>query len=84
MSIEIARRDLLLPDAPESARHPDHTPSVAIIIAFLVSIPVSFFTGWAFALWAAIPLLVRVLRRLRGSGRRTTSSPDRPAARHGS
>jgi uncharacterized membrane protein len=49
MSIEIARGDLLRPDAPESARHPDHTPSVAIIIAFLVSIPVSF-TGWAFAL----------------------------------
>ena len=69
MSVEIARGDLLRPDAPESARHPDHAPSVAIIIAFLVSIPVSFFTGWAFALWAAIPLLVRVLRRLGRSGR---------------
>jgi hypothetical protein len=58
---------------------------VAIIIGFLVSIPVSFFTGWAFALWAAIPLFVRVLRRLPGRGRRTTSWPDRrPAARDGS
>ena len=85
MSIEIARGDLLRPDAPESARHPDHTASVAVILAFLVSIPVSFFTGWAFALWATIPLLVRVLRRLPGIGRWTTNSPDRrPAARDGS
>ncbi len=84
MSIEIARGGLLRPGAPESARHPDHTPSLAVIIAFLVSIPVSFFTGWAFALWAAIPLLVRVLRRLPGSRRRTTSSPHPPAAGHGS
>jgi hypothetical protein len=81
MSIEIARGDLLRPDAPESARHPDHTPSVAIIIAFLVSIPVSFFTGWAFALWAAIPLLVRVLRRLRRSGRTTAHPAARPPGR---
>ena len=83
MSVEIARGDLLRPGAPESARHPDHAASVAVIIAFLVSIPVSFFTGWAFALWATIPLLVRVLRRLPGrSGRWTTNSPDRrPAAR---
>ena len=65
MSSEIARGGLLRPGAPESARHPDHAASLAIIIAFLVSIPVSFFTEWAFALWATAPLLTRVLRRLR-------------------
>jgi uncharacterized membrane protein len=85
MSSEIARGGLLRPDTPESARHPDHTPSVAIIIAFLVSIPVSFFTEWAFALWATAPLLARVLRRFPGRGRQNASSPDRhPAARPGS
>jgi len=85
MSHEIARGGLLRASAPESARHPDHSPSLAIIITFLVSIPVSFFTGWAFAVWGATPLLVRVLRRLRGSGRPATSPPDgRPAARRGS
>jgi uncharacterized membrane protein len=77
MSSEIARAGLLRPGAPESARHPDHSASVAIIIAFLVSIPVSFFTEWAFALWATAPLLTRVLRRLPGRGRRTTSPPGR-------
>jgi hypothetical protein len=85
MSSEIARGGLLRPGAPESARHPDHAASVAIIIAFLVSIPVSFFTEWAFALWATAPLLTRVLRRLPASARRITGSPDRrPAARDGS
>jgi uncharacterized membrane protein len=82
MSSEIARGGLLRPGAPESARHPDHAASLAIIIAFLVSIPVSFFTEWAFALWATAPLLTRVLRRLPGRGRRTTGSPQ--AARRGS
>jgi TMEM175 potassium channel family protein len=85
MSSEIARAGLLRPGAPESARHPDHAASVAIIIAFLVSIPVSFFTEWAFALWASAPLLTRVLRRLPSRGRQTVSSPDRrPAAGDGS
>ena len=85
MSREIARGGLLRPGAPESARHPDHAASVAIIITFLVSIPVSFFTGWAFAVWAVTPLLVRVLRRLRARGRWPTSSPGRrPAAKGGS
>ena len=85
MSDEIARGGLLRPGAPESARHPDHARSLAVIIAFLVSIPVSFFTGWAFALWAAIPLLVRVVRRLPGRRRRTAVWPDqRPSARDGS
>ena len=85
MSSEIARAGLLRRGAPESARHPDHAASVAIIIAFLVSIPVSFFTEWAFALWATAPLLTRVLRRLSGRRRQTASSPDRrPAAGNGS
>jgi uncharacterized membrane protein len=80
MSGEIARGGLLRQGAPESARHPDHAPSLAIIIAFSVSIPVSFFTEWAFALWATAPLLARVIRRLTGSGRRTTSPPGRQRA----
>jgi uncharacterized membrane protein len=87
MSREIARGNLLRPDAPESVRHPDHVASLSVIIAFLVSIPVAFVVGgWTFAQWGAAPLLSRVLRRRLGGGRRTTSSPDRrrPAARHGS
>jgi uncharacterized membrane protein len=86
MSVEVARGNLLRPEAPESARHPDHAPSVAIIIAFLISIPVSFYTEWAFALWGTVPVIVRVLRRFPGSRRRTPNSPDgsRPPAGPGS
>ena len=80
MSREIARGDLLRPDAPGSARHPDHASSLSIIIAFLVSIPIAFVTPWAFALWAAGPLIARVLRRVRGRRRRAVD-PSGPAAR---
>lgn len=74
MSREIRGRDLMRPDAPESARHPDDMHSVVLIGVFVVSIPVAFAAGqWAFALWAAIPLLSRVLRRLQRG----------PLARHG-
>lgn len=85
MSREIARGGLLRPGAPESASHPDHAPSLAVIVAFLVSIPVAFVTAWAFALWGAVPLFAWVLRRLAGSRRHAASSPDRrpPAARPG-
>jgi uncharacterized membrane protein len=70
MSQEITRRDLLRPDAPESARRPDHVPSVTIIVTFLVSIPVAFFSPWAFALWAAVPVITRATRRYAGRTRR--------------
>ena len=84
MSDEIARGGLLRPGAPESARHPDHARSLAIIIAFLVSIPVSFFTGWAFALWAdhpaARPGAAEAPRPL-GGGSRTRPTSARPPGR---
>lgn len=69
MNRELSRGDLLRPDAPASARHPDYVPSLAIVAMFLVSIPVAFVTAWAFALWVAVPLLTRLVRRrLLGNG----------------
>jgi len=59
---------LLRPDAPESARHPDNVVSFTVIALFALAIPVAFFTIWAFALWAAIPLLIRVERWRRAGG----------------
>jgi hypothetical protein len=32
---------------------------------FLISIPVSFFTGWAYVCWVAGPLVASVIRRVR-------------------
>jgi hypothetical protein len=40
---------------------------------FLVSIPVAFVSGWAYAFWAASALLTRVLQRLRDKGRHATN-----------
>jgi uncharacterized membrane protein len=62
MSRVVIRDDLLRPDAPETARHPDHLVSHTVIVMFALSIPVAFFTPWSFALWAVIPLLTRAIR----------------------
>jgi uncharacterized membrane protein len=64
MSRQVQRGHMLCPDAPDSAQRPDNAPYLAVIVTFLVSIPVAFATTWAFALWIAIPLVTRGLRRL--------------------
>ena len=71
-SREAQRGRMLRPDAPESARHPDSVPHLAVIITFLVSIPVAFVTPWAYAVWAAVPLTSRGLRLLIAHGRHAT------------
>jgi uncharacterized membrane protein len=62
MSRVVIHADLLRPDAPEAARHPDNVVSITVIVMFALAIPVAFFTAWAFALWAAIPVLIRAIR----------------------
>jgi uncharacterized membrane protein len=64
MNRHISREALLRPNAPAAARHPDNSHYLALIIAFLVSIPLAFATAWAIALWASVPVLSAVLRRL--------------------
>jgi uncharacterized membrane protein len=49
MSREAHRGRMLRPDAPEGAHRPDSVPYLAVIVTFLVSIPVAFATVWAFA-----------------------------------
>jgi uncharacterized membrane protein len=66
MGREIRDKGLMRTDAPESARHPENSHTLTLVVVFLISIPVAFAAGqWAFALWVAIPVLGRVLRRLR-------------------
>ena len=62
MNRELVRADLLRPGAPEAARHPDNVVSLTIIVMWTLSIPVAFFSAWAFAFWAAVPQVVRVVR----------------------
>ena len=64
MSREVRLNGMLRPDAPESAHHPDTFSFLAIILTFVVSIPVAFFTSGAYWIWAASPLVSRGLKRL--------------------
>ena len=62
--VGVARNDLLRPGSP-----PDLVRNSAIGLAglsatFLISIPVCFFTPWAYALWVAIPVTSRIVRRV--------------------
>jgi uncharacterized membrane protein len=77
MSREAQLRHMLRSDAPESARRPDSVPYLAVIITLLVSIPVAFAAGGlAFAVWIAISLTSRGLRRLIAHGRHATGDAD--------
>jgi uncharacterized membrane protein len=77
MSREAQLRHMLRSDAPESARRPDSVPYLAVIITLLVSIPVAFAAGGlAFAVWIAISLTSRGLRRLIAHGRHATGDGD--------
>jgi uncharacterized membrane protein len=78
MSRQISRANLLRADAPAAARHPDNSHSLALIVTFLVSIPLAFATVWAFALWMSVPVLSPVLRRLLASGRHAADEAGRP------
>jgi uncharacterized membrane protein len=69
LSLEAQRGRMLRRDAPESAHRSDSVPYLAVIVSFLVSIPVAFITAWAFALWIAVPLTSRGLRLLMAHGR---------------
>jgi uncharacterized membrane protein len=61
----MARRRLLDPNAPPSFVADAVAGLGTIAISFLVSIPLAFVTQWAFACWAAGPMLERLIRRPR-------------------
>jgi uncharacterized membrane protein len=70
---------MLLPSTPERARHPNLSPYLAFVIVFTVSIPVAFFSAWAYAVWAAAPVMERLLARFGGG----PSSGHRPLGHRG-
>ncbi len=61
--LRLLRRDKLLrPQAPTAASGDPRLPTLAAV--FLVSIPLAFVTQWAYALWAAAPLIMNGVRRV--------------------
>ncbi len=79
ISQRTARAGLLRPGAPERARHPDPVPFLALVLVFVVSIPVAFVTAWAYAIWALVPVTTRGLHRLHDR-RGTGPAPEVPSA----
>lgn len=53
---------LLRDGAPESVTGGGRVPELTSAALFLLSIPVSFVTRWAYLLWIAIPFVLRVVR----------------------
>jgi uncharacterized membrane protein len=60
----IARHDLLRPGTPPDLIRSGVIGLTLLSATFLISIPVCFFTHWAYAIWVAIPLTSRIVRRV--------------------
>jgi uncharacterized membrane protein len=65
MSRHIRDSQLLRPGAPPPADRADDAALLAVAGMFALSIPVSFITEWAFALWVASAFAAKAARRSR-------------------
>jgi uncharacterized membrane protein len=66
MMREIETHHLYRTDTPEGLFRHSYLREVGMAAGFLVSIPVSFFTTWAYVCWFAGPFGVALIRRVRG------------------
>jgi TMEM175 potassium channel family protein len=62
--IGIDRHKLLRPGSPPDLLRTGVIRLIGLSATFLISIPVCFFTPWAYAIWVAIPLTSRIVRRV--------------------
>lgn len=62
--IGIGRHKLLRPGSPPDLLRTGVFRLIGLSATFLISIPVCFFTPWAYAIWVAIPLTSRIVRRV--------------------
>ena len=70
---------MLLPDAPESARHPDWVTYLTLVVMFALSAPLAFVTSYAWVCYILTPVASRALHRVTG----TSSGPRLPDRRAG-
>lgn len=75
LMIRLARRDGLLRanTPPDLVKH-SSTGIAVMATAFAVSIPVAFFTQWAYACWIGVPVLVSLVQRFL-AGKRDSAVP---------
>lgn len=59
--VEVHRKGLLREDTPPSVIAASYRPTVIVIVVFLLSIPLAYVAGrWAYACWAAMPVINRI------------------------
>jgi len=59
----IQRHGLFVPETPRTLLERRYTVNLALVLTFLVSIPVAFVLyAWAFAIWSLIPLWIALAR----------------------
>jgi uncharacterized membrane protein len=63
----IRRQNFAAQETPEGFYEGVQFRSLAFLIGFLASIPVSFVTHWAYAVWWVVPQLIGLVRRRLGS-----------------
>lgn len=63
---EVESRHLYRDDTPPNLFRRTYFREAGMAAGFLVAVPVSFFTEWAYACWALGPLVMNQVRRLRG------------------
>ncbi|WIX87133.1 TMEM175 family protein [Amycolatopsis sp. DG1A-15b] len=71
MARQIKRNHLYRADTPPELFGTVYRGIGAMIAAFALSIPVAFFTHWAYACWIVVPLVINLLSRFR---RRTAAA----------
>lgn len=69
MTRQVLRARLMRPGAPGDVGGIHITNLILIIALFLISIPISFVTGWAYLCWVAIPVAMRIAERYRARAR---------------
>ena len=67
---EIQRHHLYRDSMPASTFRVVYFREAGMAAGFLVSIPISFFTSWAYACWVVGPFAMRLYHRVRGAGDR--------------
>jgi uncharacterized membrane protein len=63
---EVESRHLYRDDTPPDLFRRTYFRELGMAVGFVVAVPVSFFTQWAYACWALGPLVLHRIRRLRG------------------
>ncbi|HEX3650909.1 MAG TPA: TMEM175 family protein [Pseudonocardiaceae bacterium] len=62
---EVETRHLYRDDTPPDLFRRTYLREIGMAAGFVVAVPVSFFTAWAYACWALGPLAMNLMRRLR-------------------